>query len=220
MTWNVTVFLSLEMITVTLIKLNNMKKPIFVCQISFFLIPKFHSFWSPNFFSVSYQIVLFEMETMELMYGSEALSILETVAMCLWMIDEVSLYLHSIKGKVILELFVNSPTSLKVVSHTWIGVLGTSFRPRCLTMSSALTVSRTPRNMERFVNESYFFIYRIAFRWAGVSLRSPSSKSSLALEWSSLDMPTCKSTSTKNKYLQSCFRDDCNNGATTFLFYG
>ena len=138
------------------------------------------------------------METMELMYGLEALSILETVAMCLWMIDEVSLYLHSIKGKVILELFVNSPTSLKVVSHTWIGVLGTNFRPRCLTMSSALTVSRTPRNMERFVNESYFFIYRIAFRWAGVSLRSPSSKSSLALEWSSLDMPTCKSTSTKN----------------------
>ena len=96
---------------------------------------------------------------MELMYGLEALSILETVAMCLWMIDEVSLYLHSIKGKVILELFVNSPTSLKVVSHTWIGVLGTSFRPRCLTMSSALTVSRTPRNMERFVNESYFVMH-------------------------------------------------------------
>ena len=116
----------------------------------------FLSFWSPNFFSVSYQIILFEMETMELMYGLEALSILETVAMCLWMIDEVSLYLHSIKGKVILELSVNSSTNLRVVSHTWIGVLGTSFRPRCLTMSSALTVSRTPRNMERFVNESYF----------------------------------------------------------------
>ena len=134
---------------------------------------------------------------MDLMYGSEALSILETVAMFLWMIDEVSLYLHSIKGKVILELFVNSPTSLKVVSHTWIGVPRTSFRPRCLTMSSALTVSRTPRNMERFVNESYFFIDRHAFRWAGVSLRSPSSKSSLALEWSSLDMPTCKCISTQ-----------------------
>ena len=180
----------------------------------------FLSFWSPNFFSVSYQIILFEMETMELMYGLEALSILETVAMCLWMIDEVSLYLHSIKGKVILELSVNSSTNLRVVSHTWIGVLGTSFRPRCLTMSSALTVSRTPRNMERFVNESYFFINRHAFRWAGVSLRSPCSKSSLALEWSSLDMPTCKSTSTQPMLQIVFFRDDCNNGATTFLFYG
>ena len=96
---------------------------------------------------------------MDLMYGSEALSILETVAMFLWMIDEVSLYLHSIKGKVILELFVNSPTSLKVVSHTWIGVPRTSFRPRCLTMSSALTVSRTPRNMERFVDTNIIFVF-------------------------------------------------------------
>ena len=158
----------------------------------------FLSFWSTNFISVSYQIILFEMETMELMYGLEALSILETVAMCLWMIDEVSLYLHSIKGKVILELFVNSPTSLKVVSHTWIGVPRTSFRPRCLTMSSALTVSRTLRNMERFVNTNNIFVFHFpVFRWAGVSLRSHSFKSSLALEWSSLDMPTCKSTPTQ-----------------------
>ena len=43
----------------------------------------FLSFLSTNFISVSYQIILFEMETIELMYGLEALSILETVAMCL-----------------------------------------------------------------------------------------------------------------------------------------